>query len=69
MARAGRPRKLNGRMERVILRVIRDNPRQSAVEINRQLKIDQEVEVSDTVTTTELPEKTITRKCTKIGIR
>ena len=47
MARAGRPSKLNDRMERAILRVVRDNPRQSAVKMNRQLKIDQEVEVSD----------------------
>ena len=39
MARAGRLRKFNDRMERAILDVVRDNPRQSALEINRQLKI------------------------------
>ncbi|GBP10521.1 Transposable element Tcb2 transposase [Eumeta japonica] len=45
--RAGRPRILDERTDRAITRLIKENPKQSAVEINRKIKDSLGVEVSD----------------------
>lgn len=45
--RAGRPRILDERTDRAVVRLVKENPKQSAVEINRKIKADLGVKVSD----------------------
>lgn len=43
--RSGRPRKLTERLERTIIRTVKDNPKKSAVAINNEIRLNHDIEV------------------------